>query len=123
MTRSRRSLLASTLGVSSSILFAGCIGDSKPKVKEICDGNCEYIDNVSLDSSDGFGGYTDIIIQFTEQLKSVELTVEVQGEKQIVAIRSLSEQNSRGVTVEFSNHKTSSLSDITLTVHEVETEN
>lgn len=122
MTISRRSMIASTLGISSSIFFAGCIGGSKPKVKEICDGNCEYIDSVSLDSADGFGGYTDIIIQFTEQLKSIELTVEIQGEEQIVAIRSLNEQNSSGVTVEFNNHKTSSLSDVDLTIHEVETE-
>jgi len=120
----------SSIGMMS---VAGCItplyeeenNETSNNIKEenennfSCEGECDIIKNVNIESHAGIGSYTDISIKFEQTIPKISLSVEIYNDEgELIGIRNITKSiNSIGVMAEFTNYKTDNLDNVNIIVH------
>lgn len=118
----RRALLSSIVGATT---LAGCtfVDEDANEGDYSCHGDCEYIEQVTIDSESGFGDSTDIAVTLTEIVSEAHLVCKVYGgdhvsanSDDVIGVKSVMMEHTGGETIRFKDWKTDSLSDIEIEI-------
>ena len=84
-----------------------------------CEGKCDIIKDIQIESHSGVGAYTDVVIKFEKTIPRISLSIETyNNDGEINGIRNIKKStNSTGVMAEFNNYKTDSLDNVNVIVH------
>jgi len=84
-----------------------------------CEGECDIIKNVNIESHSGVESFTDVSIKFEKTIPRISLTIETYNDEgELNGIRNIKKSiNSTGVMAEFNNYKTGSLDNVNVIVH------
>jgi len=123
----RRGYITAMLASISMVGFSGCNAVTQDEeditVSDVCEGDCDTIESINVDSHSGLDAYTDVAISFSEAVSSVRLTVKTFDDENVVnGVKDIEGENTTGIQASFDDYKTDELKQVSVYVHTIEME-